>query len=140
MRRGVPLLLSLAFSGCGARTGLADEIADAAADFDADDRTETRAPPPGPNLCPQTHPVATAACETRASSVLCAYLDGPPGGIEAWCCEFGGWVNCTTVANTAFTTCSEVVCTPDVYVECIRAERECCTCSADMTADACGPC
>jgi hypothetical protein len=73
---------------------------------------------------------------------LCAYLDdGPSSGIDAWDCNFGGWVSATTEAYTTFTTCSEIVCDSKVYVECIRGDgQQCCECGADMTADLCGPC
>jgi hypothetical protein len=144
MRRGVPVLFAIAFSGCGARTGLlADDFSDASFDLDAVARDEADAPiDSGRHLCPPSPPLATGRCRARAAPLECDYLESSPlQGIAAFCCEFGGWVDCTTVADTTFRTCSERVCTADVYVECVVGDgSECCSCSADMTTDQCGPC
>jgi hypothetical protein len=145
MRRGVPVFLSLAFVGCGARTGLDDGPADSGIKVHADARTEVDTGArveAGPRICPLTPPAANSACENRDLAVLCAYLDdGSSEGIEAWDCNFGSWVGATTAAYATFTTCSEIVCDSEVYVECVvGAGTRCCECSPDMTADLCGPC
>jgi hypothetical protein len=92
-------------------------------------------------LCPRRPPRARSRCRERAAALECDYLESSSSQNIAFCCEFGGWVDCTTVADTLFTSCADRVCTPDVDVECIVGDgRECCTCGADMTADQCGPC
>ncbi len=149
MRRAGLVLLSLAFTGCGARTGLVGEFVEAGASLeagdthspDASEQADAREPRESSSrLCPPTPPDPMTTCEASASSILCAYIDDAIGGIRARCCEFGGWTDCTTVAFTQFTSCSDVVCTSGVDVECIEGNGECCECSADMSADECGPC
>jgi len=146
MRREVMVLLSLALPACGARTGLAEVVSDAGRELEADALVEAEADvetDAGPLLCPLMPPSPDTTCQTSASAIECAYLPSPPadGGIEAWSCMLGGWAPETSVADTTFTTCEQLVCFPDVYIECIVGDASrCCTCSDDMTVDQCGPC
>jgi len=158
MTRLAPVLFLLALSACGSRTGLGLEAAhdDGGSPLDAngDGQTNPDAAPDAPReaapdapteagvlLCPLTPPEGNTICEDSTTVIQCAYPDtSPSGGITTWCCMSGGWVNCTIGADTGF-TCADIVCFAGVYEECIVAGGEqCCTCSADMTVDQCGPC
>jgi hypothetical protein len=156
IRARVPALvvLSLALSACGARTGLTDEFTDADRDLGADARVEAsladapgvsdaRAPiDSGLRPCPLTPPAATATCDMSATALECVYAPPDPSdGLESWSCISGAWFESTTVADQTFTSCSDVVCAPGVFVECVVGSgASCCVCSYDMTVDQCAPC
>jgi hypothetical protein len=132
-------ILVLAASACGARTGL-EPIVDAGVLPDARPDAADVAPDAPSLLCPSSPPLANTSCPSSTTAVECAYLGATPG-ITVWDCVAGGWVNDTTVADEGFGSCSDIVCTSGVEVECVVGQGEqCCTCSADNTADQCGGC
>jgi hypothetical protein len=144
MRRGTLAIVSLALAGCGARTALDEPLPDSGAGHEGDAAPEADAPSEaGPHLCPLTPPAASSACEASTMAIQCAYLSNPPGdaGIEAWACLAGTWVYSTTCGYQRFRSCSDIVCSPPTYVECIIGDGEqCCTCGSDQMVDQCGPC
>jgi hypothetical protein len=148
------LVVSLALAGCGARTGLGElSLADASfdasdADLDADAATDahTDAAPDAAKLlgCPLSEPEGGTTCNLPSPTSQCAYvatLSPVPNGLVAWCCNFGGWVQCATVSEMS-ESCTQINCTPTVPVACIVAGgSQCCVCSSPSgPVDQCGPC
>jgi hypothetical protein len=146
----------LLLSACGSRTGLGFELLDSGvpsdgSGIDASVESGTDATAESGNdadaallSCPLSPPDAGTSCEVRSMQIQCVYhATATTVGLTCFACDAGGWISCTTVAYTTFSSCSQVVCggVSNEFTECIVADGEqCCTCSADGTDDQCGPC
>jgi hypothetical protein len=143
MGRPPYFLAWLLLSACGARTGLGIDLVEsrvlADAGVDADASMDADADDAAVHPCPVVEPNLNASCEISATN-QCDYLAPDSMGITCRSCMFETWASCTTVAYTMFTSCSDIGCAPGEYVECIAPGPQCCTCSADGTADQCDGC
>jgi hypothetical protein len=142
MRRRFLLFLSFALAGCGARTGLAEELTDGGAQSEAstDAKMEADAPVDARVLgCPLTPPMPNTTCALVDTNVLCAYTTSK-GPLAEWFCIGGGWVNDTSAC--APFECGDINCSVGNTVECVVGDgKQCCFCSSPMgRVDDCGPC